>query len=107
MILVVCHPSKKVILPCAYGTFGKVCAMDVRGSVLDASLLCGNKRFNILGCFVVEFVEERSETALCEPLVALAVRTKNFFFGVILDGNGLNHVGVEDVESYNTCVTVV
>jgi len=30
--------------------------MDVRGGVRDASLLCGNKRFDILGCFVVEFV---------------------------------------------------
>ncbi len=81
--------------------------MDVQGSVLDGSLLRGNKRFNILGCFVVKFVEERFETALCEPLVDLAVCMKKFFFGQILDGNGSNCVGVEDVEFYNIYVTAV
>jgi hypothetical protein len=44
---------------------------------------------------------------LCEPLVDLAVCTKKFFFGLILDGNGLNRVGVEDVEYFNTCVAAV
>jgi hypothetical protein len=65
-----------VILPCAYGTFSGVRAMYVRGSVLDASLLRGNKSFDILGCFVVEYVEERFETTLCEPLLDLTVCTK-------------------------------
>jgi hypothetical protein len=56
MILVVLPSGKKVILPCAYGTFGRVCAIDVQGSVLDASLLCVDKPFDILGCFIVKFV---------------------------------------------------
>jgi hypothetical protein len=42
-----CHAGKKLILPCAYGTFGRVCVMDVWGSVLDASLFRGNKRFEV------------------------------------------------------------
>jgi hypothetical protein len=37
--------------------------MDVRGSVLDASLLRGNKRFDILGFFAVNIVKERFEIA--------------------------------------------
>ncbi len=45
-----------MILPCGYGTFGGVCAMDVRGSVLDASLLRGDKHFDILGYFVDKLV---------------------------------------------------
>ncbi len=44
------------IISCAYGMFGGVRAMDVSGSVADASLLRGNKRFDILGCFDVKFV---------------------------------------------------
>ncbi len=39
-----------------FGRSNRVCAMDVQGSVLDASLFRGNKCFDILGCFVVEFV---------------------------------------------------
>ncbi len=54
--------------------------MDIWGSVLDARLLHGNRRFDIFGCFIVEFVYERSEPAVCEPLVDLAVCTKKFFF---------------------------
>ncbi len=81
--------------------------MDVRGSVLDASLLRGNKCFIILGCFIVKFVEERFETALCEPLVDLAVCMKKFFFGQILDGIGSNCVGAEDVEYCNIYVTAI
>ncbi len=36
-----CHAGKKMILPCAYGPFSRVCVMDVQWSVLDASLFCG------------------------------------------------------------------
>ncbi len=50
------HVGEKMILPCAYGPFSRVCALDVRWSVLDASLFHGNKHFNIFGCYVVEFV---------------------------------------------------
>jgi hypothetical protein len=32
---------------------------------------------------------------------------KKFFFGAILDGNGLNRVGVKDVEDNNICVATV
>ncbi len=46
-----------MILPCAYGMFGKVGAKNVQGtSVLDASFLRGDKSFDILGCFIGEFV---------------------------------------------------
>jgi hypothetical protein len=43
-----CHAGEKMILPCVYGLFGRVFAMDVWGSVLDASVFHGNKRFDIL-----------------------------------------------------------
>jgi hypothetical protein len=42
-----CHAGKKMIFPCAYSLFGRVCAMDVRWSVLNASLFSGNKRFDV------------------------------------------------------------
>jgi hypothetical protein len=38
-----------MILPCAYGLFGGVCAMDVRWSVLNASLFSGDNHFDVLG----------------------------------------------------------
>ena len=37
-----CHAGNEMVLPCAYGPFGKICAIDVWWSVLDASLFCGN-----------------------------------------------------------------
>ncbi len=81
--------------------------MDVWESVLDSSLLGGNKRFDIFGCFVVKFVLKRFETAVCEPLVDLAVCTKKVFYGLILDGNRLNQISIKDVENYNICVAAV
>jgi hypothetical protein len=33
--------------------------------------------------------------------------TKKFLFGAILDGNGSNRVGVDDVEDNNICVATV
>jgi hypothetical protein len=41
-----CHASKKMILPCVYGSFGGVCVMDVQWSVLNVSLFSGDKRFD-------------------------------------------------------------
>jgi hypothetical protein len=52
-------------------------------------------------------VSERFETALCEPVVDLAICAKKFFFGVILDGDGLKCVGIEDVEDNNICVAAI
>jgi hypothetical protein len=43
------HAHEKMILPCVYGLFGRVCAMDVRWSVLNASLFRGDKHFNVFG----------------------------------------------------------
>jgi hypothetical protein len=43
----------------------------------------------------------------CDPLVDLALCTKKFFFGVILNGNGSNRVGVEDVEDNNIPVVTL
>jgi hypothetical protein len=39
--------------------------MNVWGSVLDVSLLRGDKRFVILGCLVVEFVKGRGLKPRC------------------------------------------
>jgi hypothetical protein len=50
------NAGEKMNLPCAYGLFGGVCAMDVQGSVLNASLFCGDKHFDVSECFVVKFV---------------------------------------------------
>ena len=54
------HASKKMVLPCAYSLFGRVCAMDVRWSVLDVSLFRGNKHFNVFGCFVSRGLKHQS-----------------------------------------------
>jgi hypothetical protein len=51
------HSVKEMILPCASGLFGRICAMDVQWSVLNASLFHGNKCFDIFGYFIVKFVQ--------------------------------------------------
>jgi hypothetical protein len=62
-----------MIFPGAYGLFGRVCAMDVRWSVLDACLFGGNKRVDVLGCLIVKFMQERFEAVESEPGVDLAI----------------------------------
>ncbi len=42
-----CHAGKKMILQCANGPFGRACAMDVRSSVMNASLFNGDKGFDV------------------------------------------------------------
>jgi hypothetical protein len=42
-----CLAGKKMVLPCANGPFGGACAMDVRSSVLNASLFNGDKSFDV------------------------------------------------------------
>ncbi len=73
------HPSKKMIFPGMYGLFGGVCVMDVRWSVLDVCLFGGNKHFNVSGCFVVKFMQERFEATESEPGIDLAIRTEKLF----------------------------
>jgi hypothetical protein len=43
-------------------------------------LFGGNKRFNVFGSFVVEFVEVRFEATKSEPGVDLAIGAEKFFF---------------------------
>jgi hypothetical protein len=66
-----CHAGKGMIISGAYGPFGVVSAMDVRWSVLDVCLLGGNKCFDVFGCFVVKFMEERLEAMESEPGIDL------------------------------------
>ncbi len=91
-----------MIFPGMYGLFGGVSAMDVWWSVFDASLLSGNKHFNVFGCFVVKFMQERFEAAESEPGIDLAICTEKLFFRTILDGDGANCIGVKDVEDNKT-----
>jgi hypothetical protein len=81
--------------------------MDIWWSVLDVCLLSGNKRFNVSGCFLVEFMQERFEAAESEPGVDFAICTEKLFFQAILDGNGANCIGIEDVEDNNICMAAV
>jgi hypothetical protein len=74
------HAREDMIFPCAYGLFGGVCAMDVRWSALNACLFSGNKGFNIFGCFVVNFMEERFEAADGEPGADLTIGAEKSFF---------------------------
>jgi hypothetical protein len=64
--------------------------MDVQWSVLDACLFGGDKRFDIFGCFVVEFMQERFEAKESKPGVDLAICREKLFFQAILDGNGVD-----------------
>ncbi len=74
------HAGKKIIFPGAYGPFGRVCAMDVQWSALDACLFGGDKCVKVSGCFVVKFVQERFEAAESEPGIDLAICTEKLVF---------------------------
>jgi hypothetical protein len=75
-----CHSGEEMIFPGAYGPFGKVRAMDVRRSLLDACLFGSNNSLNVLGSFVAGFMEERFEAAKSEPGIDLTIGVEKFFF---------------------------
>jgi hypothetical protein len=101
------HAGKEMFFPGASGLYGGVCVMNVYQSVLDACLFGGNKRFDVFGSFVVEFMEERFEAAESEPCVDLTIGTEKFFFQAILDGNRTNCIVVLDVEDNNVFIAMV
>jgi hypothetical protein len=74
------HAGDEMVFPGAYGLFGRVCAMDVWQSVLDAWLFGGKESFNIFGSFIVKFMEERFEAAKSEPGGDLAKGAEKFLF---------------------------
>ena len=51
------NPGCEVALPRANCLFGGVGVMDVWGCVLDCGMLGGDKFFDGMGCFVVQFME--------------------------------------------------
>jgi hypothetical protein len=81
--------------------------MDVGWSVLDASLFCGNKHFNVFGCFVVKLMQERFEAVESEPCTDLAICKEKLFFWAFLDGNRANCNRIEDLEDNNICLAAV
>ncbi len=54
--------------------------MDVRWSILDASLFGGDKCFDVFGCIIDEFVKERFEAAESEQGADLTICTEKLFF---------------------------
>jgi hypothetical protein len=97
------HAGKEMIFPGVDGLFGRVRAMDVRWSVLDACLFGGDKSFNIFGSFIVEFMEERFEAVKSEPGVDLAIGAENSSFKQFL----MICIGAIDVKDNNICVAAV
>ncbi len=81
--------------------------MDVRWGILEARVLGGEEFFDVVGCFVVHFVEAWFEPSAGEIFVRDLVGTEEFLFGLILDGNGGDEVGVVDVKNNKVCVTVI
>ncbi len=53
--------------------------MDVWWSVLNACLFGGNVCFDIFGCFVVKFMEEKFKAAEREPDVDLVIGAEKVF----------------------------
>ncbi len=84
----------KVIFPHLDCTFGWVGAMHIRGRVLDLDSLHRDECFNIVGCLVVQLVEEGTVATEGEPRIHLRVGSQELFFGLVFDGDGLDVVGV-------------
>ncbi len=72
-----------MIFPHPDSAFGWVGEMHIRGRVLDLDLFHRNERFNVVGCFVVQLVEEGMVATGSEPCVHLRVGLQEFFFGLV------------------------
>ncbi len=96
-----------MIFPHPDSAFGWVGAMHIRGRVLDLDLFHRNESFNIVGCLVVQLVEERTLATGGEPHIHLHVGSQVFFFGSVFDGDGLDVIGVVHIEECNVRVAAV
>ena len=81
--------------------------MDVRWCVLESRVLGGDEVFDVVGSFVVHFVETWFEPSAGKIFVSDLVGAEEFLFGSILDGNGGNEVGVVDVEDNKVCIAAI
>ncbi len=86
------YASKKMILPCPYGLFGRVRAMDVRWSV-HCSM--GTNVLMSLYVLLSSLCSRGLKPCTSEPGIDLSMCTKKLFYQAILDGNGAKRVGVE------------
>ena len=62
-----------MILPSSDGTFSKIGSVHVCWSVLYLGLLFGDEDFNIMRCFVVQFVELRTISSHSEVSVDFVI----------------------------------
>jgi hypothetical protein len=81
--------------------------MHIRGRVLDLGLFHHNESFNLVGCFVIQLVEEGTVATGGEPRVHLCVGLQEFFFGLVFDGDGLDVIGVVHIEECDVRVAAV
>ncbi len=81
--------------------------MHIWGCVLDLDFLCRNEHFDVVGCLIVQLVEEGSVATGGEPCVHLRVGLQEFFFGSVFDGDGLDVVWVVHIEECSVRVAVV
>jgi hypothetical protein len=96
-----------VIFPHPDSAFGWVGAMHIRGRVLDLDLFRHNESFNVVGCLIVQLVEEGVVATGGEPCIHLHVGSQEFFFGLVFDGDRLDVIGVVHIEECNVCIALV
>ena len=87
-----------MIFPHPDGAFGWVGAMHIWGCVLDLDFLCRNEHFDVVGCLIVQLVEEGTVATDSEPRIHLCVGSQELFFGSVFDGDGLDVIRVVHIE---------
>ena len=87
-----------MVFPSADGTFGCVCAMDVRWCILEFCIVFSDEGLNILGGFIVEAVELGSVAAGLKELVDFFISFQEFAAVSGFDGVRFYVVRIDGIE---------
>jgi hypothetical protein len=96
-----------MVLPHSDCVFGEVGAVHAGGAILQFHLFQCNECFNVMGCFIVHFVEDGPISPGCKPGIHLCDSPQELLFASILDWDRLNCICIVDVEEANVDIPLV
>ena len=90
-----------MVFPQMDRAFSRVDAVHVGGALLQFHLFQSDECFDIMGCFIVHFVEDGPISLGCKPGVHLCDSLQKLLFASVLDWDRPNCICIVDVEEGN------
>ncbi len=97
----------EMVLPHMDRAFGRVGAVHDGGAILQFHLFQSNECFDIMGCFIVHFVEDGPISLGCKSGVHLRDGPQELLFATVLDWDQPNCICIVDVEEGDKGIPLV